>query len=80
MSGLKGNESSLLVPHSEDSSIKVPAHLKDVPREKLGRLIWNSLTQGTARRDPKYKKSYNNKKEMKALKRARVKARKEGRL
>ena len=80
MLGLKGNESSELVPHSEDSSIKVPAHLKNVPREKLCVLIWNSAVQGTARRKPECKKPYKNKKEKKALKRELLAARKRGQL
>lgn len=79
MLGLKGNEIvKELIPHSEDPSMKVPPHLKDVPREKLCRLIWDSATQGTARRRPDCKKPYKNKKEKKALKRELITARKRG--
>lgn len=79
MLGLKGHEKvKELVPHSEDPSMKVPPHLKDVPREKLCRLIWDSTTQGTARRRPDCKKPYKNKKEKKALKRELIAARKRG--
>jgi len=79
MLGLKGPEKvKELVPHSEDPSIKVPLRLKDVPREKLCTLIWNSAVQGTARRTPECKKPYKNKKEKKALKRELITSRKRG--
>lgn len=70
--GINNSGKPNLVPHSEFPDLMVLPHLKDVPRHKLGSLIWDSSRQGTARLDPAYKKPWSNKKERKALKRAKV--------
>lgn len=70
--GINDPGKSNLVPHSEFPDLMVPLRLKNIPRHKLCYLIWDSSRQGTARLDPAYKKPWSNKKERKALKRAKV--------